>query len=67
MLTWAAGYGLSPKDVSDMTCLFGFPRWYSVCTIICVSYSVIGIIWAIRSKKFTLDSRGTDKEVTVND
>lgn len=61
--TWTAAYRLSPKEVSEMRYLFGFPLWYSVCTIICLCYSAAGIVWAVRSRKFTLDARGDDKEV----
>lgn len=64
LATWIAAYALSPDEISEMNYLFGFPLWYSVCTLICIGYTIVGIIWAVRSRKFTLDARGDDREVT---
>ena len=63
IVTWILAYTLSPKDVSQLTYLFGYPKWYTVGTVITVGYSVWGCVWAARSRKFTLKARGDDKEV----
>ena len=63
IVTWVVAFMLCPSDPSQMTYLFGYPTWYTVGTIITVGYSVWGCIWAARSRKFTLNARGDDKEV----
>ena len=60
---WVIGYALSPDDVSEITYFLGFPLWYTVCTLICFGYAVFAIIWAINTRKFSLEARGDDEEV----
>lgn len=62
-VVWIAAYGLMPDNTADMTYLLGFPLWFAVGTAICIGYALFAIVWAVRTRKFSLAAKGDDREV----
>lgn len=62
LLAFILAYALSPADVSDLTYVFGLPLWAVVATLILAASAVFAIVWAIKSKRFSLEARADDKE-----
>ncbi len=63
LLAFILAYTLSPADVADLTYVFGLPLWVVAAALIFVASAVFAIVWAVRSKKFSLAARANDEEV----
>lgn len=63
ILAFVLAYVLSPKDVADLTYLFGLPLWVVVASLVFVGSTVFCIVWALKSRKFSLAARASDEEV----
>ena len=63
LLAFILAYALSPKDVADLTYLFGLPLWAVAATLVFVGSAVFAIVWALKMRRFSLAARATDEEV----
>ena len=63
ILTWVVARALCPADAKDMRYLFGFPTWVTVSFLINIAFCIFVIIWAVKTKKFSLDAKADDTEV----
>lgn len=63
LLAFILAYVLSPKDVADLTYLFGLPLWAVISALVFVGSAVFCIVWAVKMRRFSLAARATDEEV----
>lgn len=60
---FAVAYILSPKDVSRMTYLFGFPAWFVAATGVALATYLVMILYCVKfSKEFSLEAREEQTE-----
>lgn len=64
LLEFGVAYAMCPEDVSQMTCILGFPTWFFLATCIAVGTYLVMILYCLKfSRRFSLDARGDDSEV----
>lgn len=61
MLLILLSYWLCPKDVADMTYLFGLPLWAAAAFLLTGAFTALIIVWAVKGPSFSLDAREENK------